>query len=69
MMTDDSQIQLEAGISRVDVLRPKVARSVGCWNVQTLHQTGKLAQGMKEMESYNTELLGVSETRWTGSDS
>ena len=66
-MTDDSQTHLEAGISRADILKPKVTLRVGCWNVRTLYQTGKLAQVIKEMESYNLELIGVSETRWTGS--
>ncbi|XP_062611962.1 uncharacterized protein LOC134273760 [Saccostrea cucullata] len=52
-----------------DVLRPKITRRVGCWNVRTLYQTGKLAQVVREMEHYKIELLGVSETRWTGKGS
>ena len=68
-MTDDSQSRKDANISKVDMLRPKTTRRVGCWNVRTLYQTGKLAQVIKEMQSYKIELLGVSETRWTGSGS
>ncbi|XP_048735691.2 craniofacial development protein 2-like [Ostrea edulis] len=49
-----------------DVLRPKITRRVGCWNVRTLYQTGKLAQAVREMEYYKIELLGISETRWAG---
>ena len=50
MMTGDSQTHLEAGILRADILRPKTTRGIGCWNVQTLYQTGKLAQVIKEMD-------------------
>ena len=60
-MTDDSQSRKDANISKVDMLRPKTTRRVGCWNVRTLYQTGKLAQVIKEMQSYKIELLGVSE--------
>ena len=35
--------------------------------MRNLYQTGKLAQSVREMDSYKIELLGVSETRWTGS--
>ncbi|KAH3706324.1 hypothetical protein DPMN_065709 [Dreissena polymorpha] len=34
-----------------DILGPKTSRRVGCWNVRTLYQNGKLAQKAKEMES------------------
>ena len=68
-MTDDSQTRKGANISRVDMLRTKTTRRVGCWNLRTLYQTGKLAQVIKEMQSYKIEILGVSETRWTGSES
>ncbi|XP_048743102.2 uncharacterized protein LOC125656542 [Ostrea edulis] len=59
----------ESSIPIGDVLRPKITRRVGCWNVRTLYQTGKLAQVVREMEHYKIELLGVSEARWTGSGS
>jgi len=36
-------------ISRVEVVSPKGKIRVGCWNVRTLHQTGKLAQGVMEI--------------------
>lgn len=62
-----SQTQPGTDTPRADSLRPKTTRRVGCWDVQTLNQTGKLAQVVREMESYNIELLVVSETRWIGS--
>ncbi|XP_052271355.1 uncharacterized protein LOC127872060 [Dreissena polymorpha] len=49
-----------------DILRPESSRLVGCWNVRTLYQTGKLAQVLKKMESYGISLLGVSKARRTG---
>lgn len=51
-MTDNSQTRKGANIPRVDMLQPKTTRRVGCWNVRTLYQTGKLAQVAKEMKSY-----------------
>ena len=39
---------------------------VGCWNVRTMYQTSKLAQITKEFESYNIDILGISEARWAG---
>jgi len=54
---------------RGDILRPKTTRRVGCWNVRTLYQAGKLAQVVREMEHYKIELLGIRETRWTGNGS
>ena len=32
-----------------------------------MHDTGKLAQVTSEMKRYNIDILGVSESRWTGS--
>jgi hypothetical protein len=39
---------------------------VGCWNVRTLWQTGKMGEVTAEMKRYKTEILGISETHWTG---
>lgn len=49
-----------------DLLTPKHYIQVGCWNVRTLYQTGKLAQAVNEMKQYNLSLLAMSEVRWTG---
>ena len=65
--TVDGQTQQETGNPRANILHPKSIYRVGCWNVRTLYQTGKIAQVVREMEHYNIELLGVSETRWTDS--
>ena len=49
-----------------DFLKLKEKMRVGCWNVQTLYQTGKMPQLVKEFDNYNLDILGVSEVRWTG---
>ena len=65
-MTDGSQTHREADIPIANILGPKTTKRVGCWNVRTLYQTGRLAQVVKEMTNYSISLLGLSETRWTG---
>ena len=65
-MKDGSQTRKGADMQSVDFLKPKCKLKVGCWNVRTLYQAGKLAQLLREMENYNIDLLGVSEARWTG---
>ena len=37
---------------------------VGFWNVQTMWETGKLAQVEEEMSKYKLSILGISEARW-----
>ena len=32
-----------------------------------MHQTGKLAQVVMEMNTYRMDVIGISEARWTGS--
>ena len=39
----------------------------GTWNVKTTFEAGKTAQVAAEMRNYNLTVLGISETRWTGS--
>ena len=47
-MTDASEILREAGTPMVNALNPKKKTRVATWNVQTLYQTGKLAQVVTE---------------------
>ena len=65
-MTGDSQTREGAGAPMVDLLKPKQKMRVGCWNVQTLYQTGRMPQLVKEFDNYNLDILGVSQVRWTG---
>jgi hypothetical protein len=39
---------------------------IGCWNVRTHWETGKVREATAEMKRYKTEILGISETHWTG---
>ena len=45
----------------------KTKTKIGCWNVRTMYQTGKLTEVTTEMRRYKLHILGVSECRWTGS--
>ncbi|XP_062609155.1 craniofacial development protein 2-like [Saccostrea cucullata] len=45
----------------------KTKLRLGHWNVRTMYETGKLAQITSEMRQFNLHVLGVSESRWTGS--
>ena len=40
---------------------------IGTWNVRTLYQKGKLDNVVQEMNRMRINILGISETRWTGS--
>ena len=66
LMQEVSQSQSDTDSPNVDILNPKTVCRVGCWNVRTLYQTGKIAQVIQEMENYSLEILGICETRWTG---
>ena len=67
-MTDASEILREAGTPMVNALNPKKKTRVATWNVQTLYQTGKLAQVVTEFDRYKLDFLGITEVRWLGCD-
>ena len=52
---------------REDLNTTKTKIRLGHWNVRTMYETGKLAQVTSEMRRFNLHVLGVSESRWTGS--
>ena len=39
---------------------------IGQWNVRTMHETGKCAQVVSEMQRFNLDILGISDMRWNG---
>ena len=41
---------------------------LGTWNVRTLLQAGKLDNLIQEIEEIGMDIIGIAETRWTGSD-
>lgn len=65
-MTGPSESQTEPGTERELVLSPKTGMKIGFWNVRTLLETSKLTQALNEMENYDLDVLGISESRWTG---
>ena len=67
-LTVASESRKEADSPTADTLKPNKKSRIGTWNVRTLYQTGKLSQVVKEFDNYRLDLLGLCETRWTGSD-
>ena len=49
------------------ILDAKTVTKIGRWNVQTLYQSGKLAQVFREFANYKIDILELSEMKWTGS--
>ena len=48
------------------LLTTKTKSRIGNWNIQILYEAGKSAQVCSEMQRYNLKILGMCETRWTG---
>ena len=46
----------------------KTKTKIGFWNMRTMYETGKMAQLMAELRHYNLQLLGISESRWSGTE-
>ena len=63
---DQSRKEVKSRI-REDLNITKTKIKLGHWNVRTMYETGKLAQVTSEMRRFNLHVLGVSESRWTGS--
>ena len=40
---------------------------IGLWNIRTMLEASRLSQVLKEMLEYKLDLLGLCETRWSGS--
>ena len=64
-MTCTGESPREAG-APTTLLTTKTKTRIGTWNIRTLYETGKSAQVCQEMHRYNLKLLGLCETRWTG---
>ena len=63
-MTCTGESPREASVPTL--LTTRIKTRIGTWNVRTLYETGKSAQVRQEMHRYNLKLLGLCETRWTG---
>ena len=47
---------------------PKTTLTIGHWNVRSMYRGGAAAQIAREMDGYKLDILGISESRWTGAD-
>lgn len=62
-----SSVSLLEATKRTTIISTRTTTNIGTWNVRTMFETGKTAQVAAEMRRYNLDLLGISESRWTGS--
>ncbi|XP_023233867.1 craniofacial development protein 2-like [Centruroides sculpturatus] len=54
-------------ISEVPKLKTRnVLLNIGTWNVRTLYELGKLDNLIQEIKSMRLDVMGICETRWTG---
>lgn len=66
-MNGSGESRKEATVRTMEVLNAKTKTKIGYWNVRTMYETGKTAQIISELERYKLQIMGVSESRWTGS--
>ena len=65
-MTRRGQSQQDAlGLNR-PLLHPKNTVKIGNWNVRTLYASGNTAIAAREMTNRGIDIMGISETHWTG---
>ena len=50
------------------LVHPKNVMKIGNWNVRTLYQSGNIAQASREMKKRGIDIMGISETHWTGQE-
>ena len=60
------QSQQDANELNRPLIHPKNIIELGNWNVRTLYRSSNIAQGTREMTSRNIDIMGISETHWTG---
>jgi hypothetical protein len=65
-ITESEATQRNRTVSELMTFAMKSHTRIGCWNVRTLMEGGRLLQATKEISTYNICILGLSETRWTG---
>ena len=65
-MNGGGESRKEAIDRKVEVMNAKCKTRIGFWNVRTMYEGGKLNQITAEMRRYNLQILGISESRWTG---
>ena len=66
LMTHGSQNQqVTSGLFK-PLIHPKYTMKIGKWNVRTLYRSGNIAQVAREMKRRGIDVMGISETNWTG---
>ena len=53
------------GLNR-PLVHPQNIKKIGNWNVGTLYRSGNIAQVAREMTFKIIDIMGISETHWTG---
>jgi len=66
-MNVSGESRKETNHRKMEVLSAKTKTRISFWNLRTMNRTGKLVQATAEMKRYNLYILGISESRWTGS--
>ena len=63
--TRNLQVKDMLSTSREGVQKIKTKKtSIVLWNVRTLHQEGQLDLFLDELEKFNIDIVGISETHW-----
>ena len=62
------QSQQEAQRIKSPIADLKQQMIIGSWNMRSMAETTWAEQVAKDMKEYETKVLGISETRWKGSD-
>ena len=66
-MTNLGQSRKEAQSLKNPLVHPKSKVHIGNWNVRTLYQASNASQVSAIMDKLKIDVLGISETHWTGS--
>ena len=66
-MTTLGEVRREAQRPNTPLVNPRTKFYIGNWNVRTMFASGRAAQITREMRLADIEILGISESRWSGS--
>lgn len=66
-VTSAAESLREGSTPTSNFLNAKDPIRIGTWNVRTMWEPSRIAQATKIMTDYQLDILGVSESRWTGS--
>ena len=65
-MTQEEQSRQDPLRLISQLVHPRKTTKIGNWNVRTLYQSGNIAQVAREMAKKRIDIMGLSETHWTG---